>query len=177
MISRAQQILLKCAQREAGLADADYREALGLVSGGCRSSRDPNLTDRAVDLFLSYVEAIYWRNVRAGTLQASCKPDAVFRQPAFWASKNPSGDTSRDRYARFHGQAPVGDVEGELEALGCSAAYLKAIHAKVTRGRTGPDADYAYRAALKRTLNAKRKKLASVEAPSPSGTGTVETPF
>ncbi|MBE0541611.1 MAG: hypothetical protein IH623_09510, partial [Verrucomicrobia bacterium] len=45
MLSRAQQILLKRAQREAALDDAEYRDALATVSG-CRSSKDMEFTDR-----------------------------------------------------------------------------------------------------------------------------------
>ena len=33
MLSRPQQILLKRAQREAGLLDDDYRDALQMISG------------------------------------------------------------------------------------------------------------------------------------------------
>lgn len=51
MITRAQQILLKRAQAQAGLDDADYRDAIEAVSGipGCRSSKDSRLTDRHID--------------------------------------------------------------------------------------------------------------------------------
>lgn len=44
MLSRAQQILLKRAQREAGLSDDDYRDALETIAG-CRTSKSPTLID------------------------------------------------------------------------------------------------------------------------------------
>jgi len=70
MLSRPQQILLKRAQAEAALPDPDYRSAIATISGmaDCRSSKDPRLTDRHVDNLLSYLEAIHWRQVDAGTL-------------------------------------------------------------------------------------------------------------
>jgi len=88
MLSRPQQILLKRAQREAGLPDDEYRDALQTVTG-CRSSKDPQLTDRHLDLLLGYFEAIHWRKVDAGQhvfageLQPPCRPNAVFRQRGF----------------------------------------------------------------------------------------------
>ena len=73
MLSRPQQILLKRAQREAGLSDDEYRDALQTVTG-CRSSTAPALTDRHLDKVLAYFEAIHWRNVDAGELQPSSSP-------------------------------------------------------------------------------------------------------
>src|SRR5438132_837529 len=100
MISRRQQILLKRAQKEAGLDDAEYREIIEQVSGlpGCNSSKDARLSDEHMDKLLSYFEAIFWRRVGLGQLQPPCKPDAVFRQPRFWATKNTRAENSRDRY-------------------------------------------------------------------------------
>ena len=88
MLSRRQQILLKRAQREAGLSDNDYRDALQTVAG-CRSSTSPVLTDRHMDKVLAYFEAIHWRAVDAGKLQPSCSATAVFRQ-GYYAG--PGGD-------------------------------------------------------------------------------------
>jgi hypothetical protein len=79
MLSRAQQILLKRAQREAGLQDDEYRDALEVVTG-CRSSTDRDFTDRHLDLCLSYFEAIFWRKVDAGELHTPCSAAAIFRQ-------------------------------------------------------------------------------------------------
>ena len=166
MISRAQQILIKRAQHEAALNDCEYRDALALVTG-CRSTTDERMTDRGVDLTLAYFEAIFWRKVDASELQPSGRPDAVFRQRSFWKVKNPSGNTSRDRYARQHPRDDITALESQLEQLGCGRAYCAAIRDRINGGgdRTGAELDYAYKAALQRTLAAKRKKLGAIEAP------------
>src|SRR6267378_5634022 len=90
MLSRAQQILLKRAQKEAGISDQDYRQSFHQVTGLslCRSSTDSRLTDRHLDNLMSYFEAIHWKSVAEGLLQPSGKPDAIFRQPCFWAERN-----------------------------------------------------------------------------------------
>jgi hypothetical protein len=166
MISRAQQILVKRAQREAGLNDLEYREALAAVSG-CRSTTDPRLTDRGVDLVLAYFEAVLWRKVDAGELQAPCRPDAVFRQRGYWARKNPRQETSRDRYAKQYPISEVSALEGALDELGFNSAYCAAIRSKVTHGREDPAAMYAYMAALRRTLAAKRRQMDAARVPVP----------
>lgn len=160
MISRAQQILIKRAQRQAGLNDADYREALQ-VTAGCRSSTDPAMTDRGVDLFLAYVEAIYWRGVDAGALPTPGRQAAVFRQRGYWAQKNPSIGTSRDRYAADTILAEISALEGRLRDLGFNEHYCAAIRNKATNGRDAPSELYRYRAALRRTLAAKQRRLAN----------------
>jgi hypothetical protein len=164
MLSRPQQILLKRAQREAALPDGEYREALELVSG-CRSSKDASMTDRHLDLLMGYFEAIHWRKVDAGELQPSCRPDAVFRQRSYWASKNTRQETSRDRFTNLNlGQAVAG-LESQLETLGYSAEYCVGIRRKATKGRTDVHALHLYRAALQRTLNAKARRKEAVENP------------
>jgi hypothetical protein len=157
MLSRAQQILVKRAQREAGLSDAEYREALEVVSG-CHSSTDASMTDRHCDLVLAYFEAIYWRKVDAGELQAACKPNAVFQQRRYWAQKNTRQESSRDRYAAASVTKTIADLEGALAALGFGAAYCASIRATVTEDRTDPRSLHVYKAALQRTLRAKQKK-------------------
>jgi hypothetical protein len=159
MLSRAQQILVKRAQREAGLSDADYRDALGVVSG-CRSTTDPRMTDRHCDLALAYFEAILWHAVDAGALQPSCKPDAVFKQRGYWAQKNTHQETSRDRYAASSVSRQIADLESALGGLGFGAGYCASIRAKVTEGRADARSLHAYRAALQRTLRAKQHKFA-----------------
>jgi len=154
MLSRPQQILLKRAQREAGLSDDDYREALAMVAG-CRSSKDAVLNDRHLDKLLAYFEAIHWRGIDAGTLQPSGSAAAVFRQRGFWAAKNTSAETSRDR---FNGRNQSGDIaalEAELDRLGFGGGYCAAIRQNVCQGRTDARALHLYQAALKRTLKAK----------------------
>lgn len=157
MISRAQQILVKRAQREAALCDEEYREALELVSG-CRSTIDPRMTDRGVDLVLGYFEAIYWRKVDSQELQPVCRADAVFRQRGYWAQKNSGGQTSRDRFLQASVDGQINALESEMAGLGFGRKYCSAIRSKVTHGRNDPDALHRYKAALRRTLESKRKK-------------------
>lgn len=158
MLTRPQQILLKRAQREAALSDADYRDALATVSG-CRSSTDPEMTDRHLDLALAYLEAIHWRKVAAGELQPCCKCNAVFRQRGCWAAKNTRQETSRDRYTGTNLGRDIADLEAALRGLGFGPGYCAAIREKVTRGRTDAHAQHLYKAALERTLRAKQNKF------------------
>jgi len=158
MISRPQQILIKRAQREAALGDGEYREALELVSG-CRSSTDSLMTDRHVDLALAYMEAIYWHKVDAGVLQPPGNPDAVYRQRGYWAAKNPSGQTSRDRFTGRNLEREIADLEGDLRRLGFGEAYCQGIRARATHGRGDAHALHLYRAALRRTLDSKRRAV------------------
>jgi hypothetical protein len=160
-ISRAQQILLKRAQREAGLDDPEYREALALVSG-CRSSTDPKLTDRGVDLALAYFEAIYWRRLDAGELPPTGKADAVFRQRGFWAQRNPSGNTSRDRYQVAGIHREIAELEAALKQIGFGQSYCDAIRKNVTHGGADGRSLWLYKAALERTLRSKQKQFAGV---------------
>lgn len=120
----------------------------------CRSSTDARLTDAHVDNLLSYFEAILWRKVDAGELQASCKPTAVFRQRGFWASRNRKGNTSRDRHVELECAKQVVALEDELHALGFGFSYLTAIQNHIQ-----PWSVVNYLAALKRTLASKKKKL------------------
>ncbi len=156
MFSRPQQILLKRAQREAGLSDSEYRDALETVAG-CRSSKDSRLTDRQLDLLLGYFEAIHWRKLDAGELQPACRADAVFRQRGYWAAKNTRRETSRDRYTKLNLVRAIASLEGELAALGFGAEYCASIRRNVTKGREDPHALHLYRAALVRTLSAKQR--------------------
>lgn len=156
MLSRPQQILLKRAQREAALPDDEYRDALELVSG-CRSSTDPRMTDRHVDLALAYFEAIYWRKVDADELQPPCSPTAVFRKRGFWAAKNPSQQTSRDRFLQSTVEREIAAFESALAALGFGVDYCQAIRARAVQGRRDPHSQFLYRAALRRTLASKQR--------------------
>ena len=164
MLSRAQQILLKRAQREAGLLDDDYREALETVAG-CRSSKDSRLADRDLDKLLAYFEAIHWRAVDAGTLQPSCKADAVFRRRGFWVGKNTNQQTSRDRYTGHNQGAEIAALEAQLAALGFGEGYVAAIRANVCKGRADGHALHLYQAALARTVTAKSKRKATADNP------------
>jgi hypothetical protein len=157
MLTRAQQILLKRAQAEAGIDDADYRAVLAVVSAlpDCHSSTDRRLTDEHLDRLLAYFEAIYWRAVDAGEIVYSYAPGRVFRARQFWARKNTKGSNSRDRYNAESLQAQVASAEAELIALGYGLAYLQGIQNRVRCDQ----AEFKlidYLAALRRTLRAKQ---------------------
>ena len=157
-LSRAQQILAKRAQAQAGLPDSEYREAISQISGlaDCRSSKDARLTDAHLDALLSYFEAIHWRKVDAGELSGVCKADAPFRQRGFWAGRNGRGNTSRDRYTAVELGHQIQALEEELYALGFGLAYLTSV-----QNRIEPFSLVKYLGALQRTVNAKRSKVVS----------------
>jgi len=158
MLSKRQRILIKCAQREAGLSDEEYRDALLAVTMTCRSSTDPRLTDRHCDRILAYMEAIYWRGVETGTLQLVCKANAVFRKKGFWALRNSKDETSRDRYATAKVSAEIASLETALQNLGFGRAYCAAIRTNSGGSNSDLRGLYQYCAALKRTLQAKQNK-------------------
>lgn len=162
MLSRAQQIILKRAQRQAGIEDAEYRETLFRFAG-CESSRDSRFSNEHLDTVLAYFEAIFWRAVDAGILNAPCKGDEVFLQRGYWASKNTRAETSRDRYNTKNLSAEISALESELERLGFGESYCQAIRENVTQGGTNARCLNLYRAALERTLKSKRKS--AVEQP------------
>lgn len=164
MLSNSQKSLLKRAQSEAGLSDAEYREALESATG-CRSSRDDRFSDRHLDVALAYFEAIHWRSVDAGALQPSCKLNAVFRRRGYWARKNTSQETSRDRFTHDNLNHSIADLEHELMALGYGKEYCAGIRENVIQNRNDPHAQHIYRSALQRTLAAKLKALESAKYP------------
>lgn len=155
MLTRAQQILIKRAQHEAGLDDTDYRSAVATVSGmaDCTSSTDKRLTDAHCDNLLSYLEAIHWRMVDAGQLQPSCKATAVFRQRGYWAGKNRRGNTSRDRFMDDQAARQVVVLEDQLAQHGYGFTYFSAIQNKIQ-----PFDVHTYLAALRRTLASKQRQ-------------------
>jgi hypothetical protein len=158
-MTRDQQILLKRAQREAGLDDAEYRDAIEAATGiaGCRSSKDRRLTDVHIDRLLAYFEAIYWRKVDLGQLQAPCKSDSVYRVRGFWAARNTRQENSRDRYTRGRLAGQIAALEMALEQLGFGAAYCSGIRTKLGAAASTVQGLFLYRAALERTLRAKRR--------------------
>lgn len=164
MLTNPQKSLLKRAQREAGLSDNDYREALRLIAD-CGSSTSPSLTDRHLDKLLSYFEAIHWQAMDAGRLQPSCSAKAIFRQRGFWASRNSAQQTSRDRFNGSNLNARIADLEGQLAAHGCGAAYCAAIRKNVCKGRSDARALHLYQAALERTLKAMLARLETAGNP------------
>lgn len=159
MLSRAQQILLKRAQQQAGLTDSEYRDGIATCTGmvDCRSSKDPRLTDEHMDSLLAYFEAIYWCGVDEGQLLEVNHPKYVFRERGFWAARNRRGNTSRDRFSRADVQDQISATEAELAALGYGPAYVSSIR----RNIPGQD-DWKYLGALQRTL---KSKLAMVVQP------------
>ena len=156
MLSNAQKGLLKRAQAEAGLDDADYRLALATVSGfaDCHSSTDPRLADAHLDSLLSYFEAIHWQSVYAGLLSPSKGRNPVFRARGFWATRNRRGNTSRDRYTETDLTVHIRAAEADLAALGFNAGYCHAIRRNIPSGD-----DWKYLAALNRTLKSKQAKV------------------
>jgi len=148
MISRAQQILIKRAQKEAGLDDAEYREALQAVAG-LRSSTDRAMTDRHVDTALAYFEAIFWRKVDSGVLQPACK-----------------GESSRDRYVSSAVSSEISQLESELGKLGFGAAYCAGIRHRAVQDATDLPSLHVYKAALRRTLSAKQKAISVGKLPA-----------
>jgi len=146
------------------MSDDEYRDTLEMVAG-CRSSTDPRMTDRHLDQLLAYIEAIFWRGMNAGTLQPAGSRDAVFKKPGFWKSRNPAGETSRDRFTGRNQGAEISDLEAKMNALGFGPAYLNAIRDKVCHGSTEAHALHLYAAALQRTLKAKARRATPAENP------------
>ena len=161
MLSNPQKSLLKRAQRQAALSDDEYREALEVCTG-FRSSRHPDFTNRQFDIVLAYFEAIYSRKMDTSALPQPGGRAAVFQQRGFWADKNTRQETSRDRF-RGQSQGPnlgqaVAALESQLNELGFGQAYCHAIREKVAQGRRDERGQHLYCAALKRTLNAKKRQ-------------------
>ncbi len=155
MLTRPQQILLKRAQAEAGIEDAEYRATLMTLTA-CRTSTDPRLTDRQLDDLLSYFEAIYWRRFDAGEIQASGSALPVFRQRNYWAHRNGRAHNSRDRFVEIELQRAIEALHTRLAELGFGFAYTQAIEQRIH-----PFSLVAYKAALERTLKSKLGKPVS----------------
>ena len=151
MFTAPQIRLVKMAQRAAGLAEADYHAALAAATGlaDCASSKDPRLGDEQFDRVMGYFEAIFWRAYD----QATAKPRlaAPFLKRGYWAGKNPSGNTSRDRHADAQLQRDISKAESYLQLAGKNAGYLAAIRAKTGDG-------WPYLHALKRTVKAESER-------------------
>jgi hypothetical protein len=74
---------------------------------------------------MAYFEAIYWKKFdEMQFVQPPCKPNAVFRQRGYWASKNPKGNTSRDKFGQSNLQPQVDVLERELNEMGYGFTYL-----------------------------------------------------
>lgn len=155
MLSNKQKALLKTAQRDAGIEDADYREMMHHWTG-CSSSTDPRLTDEGFDLLMGLFEGIYWWQ-KTTAMGVAFHHSKVFKVDGYWGKKNPKGNTSRDRYAEQGLEADIAALEVELEGMGYGGAYLDQI--KLRAGTLMVN----YRAALKRTIAAKRRALEPAE--------------
>lgn len=150
-LTRPQQILLKQAQAQCGLSDEEYRHAIEVVTQlpQCRSSTDSRLTDRHCDLLMGFFESIYWRGVDA--LSSALRPPSSgkgpFRERGYWSTKNPKGNSSRDRFAATELDVEITRLETRLQDFGKGPAYCASI-ARNCGGRTSR----AYRAALEKSI-------------------------
>ncbi len=159
MLSKPQIWLLKAAQRQAGIDDAEYRSALAQLCG-VQSSKDRELGDSHLDMLLAYFEAIYWAGVDSGNLQPPLKGNEAFRKRGFWAQKNRSGNTSRDRFTRAQLAEQIVAAETMLMDLGASPAYIATIQNKVCQGHSDCHTFQVYLAALNRTIKSRQKRAA-----------------
>ena len=160
-LSRAQQILLKRAQAEAGIADGEYRASLESVTGlpGCSSSKDARLTDGQLDQMLAYFEAIFWRKVDLENwhLRVGGGAFPVFQRRNYWSDKNRRGNTSRDRHVAANLAEQITILETQMTGQGLTIEYLAGIRANIQ-----PFSLINYLAALKRTLNSRSKSAAAL---------------
>ena len=152
MLTREQIVLLKRAQRQAGIGDDEYRELMHTVCG-CRSSKDPRVRNEDWDALMSLFESIHWRSVDAGALQESCKADAPFRKRGYWSGRNNRQSTSRDRYVSGQMTEDILRLEEAMQARGYDGDYLAAVLERAGRGKQGVRAAIAYRSALMRLLH------------------------
>jgi hypothetical protein len=78
-----------------------------------------------------------------------------FRARGFWANKNTKESTSRERFAAQAIASEIQELEAQLDAIGYGGQYCARILENISTA--GPQRLVNYRAALRRTLNAKRK--------------------
>ncbi len=152
MLSNPQKALLKRAQRQARLDDAEYRDTLELCCGGARSSTDPRISNEQWDQTVAFIEAIYWRGVEEGRFHPPGNRFDPFQKPGYWAAKNTRSENSRDRYTEKQLASEIHELELQLLDEGLSRAYCEAI-----KRRTG-NFFLHYRAALQRTLAARKRQ-------------------
>lgn len=156
MLTNDQKSLLKRAQRQAGLNDADYRYWLGVIAQ-VESSTDARIGDRHLDRLLAQFEAVFWQRVDAGACARPRLGDtwAPFRERGYWARKNTAAETSRDRFVKADVGGEIIALENEMYGLGFNTAYVAAIRLKVTGGHGTPRALQSYKLALARTVASK----------------------
>ncbi len=148
MLTNRQKALLKRAQREAGIEDPEYRDALHMIAQ-VRTSTAPELTDRHLDKLMALFEAECWYHRDAGALPPP-GPNSVFRARGFWAQRNTAASTTRDRFIAARMTNDIASLKARLAAMGYGDHYCQAITAKC---RTPA----AQRRALERTLAYKQR--------------------
>lgn len=149
MLSNAQKSLVKRAQRQADVPEEEYRDMWRMVTGwqDCDTSTDPRLGDVHMDRMMGFLEAIFWRRVQEGALQPPSKANAPFQKEGFWATRNKTQSTSRDRYQKKRIADSVQDLEARLLATGYPPQKIAAI-----KGKLRYHDEWALRSALHRTL-------------------------
>jgi hypothetical protein len=157
MLSKSQKALIKTAQREAELPDEDYRDLLETVTGS-RTSTDPKLGDRSFDKIMAFLEAVFWRKFDLGQLQRR-SDYPVFQERRYWSKKNTMAETSRERYSKNALTHEIAELERAMGELGFGENYCGAIRERVDTGRSEIAALYAYRNALRKTLNSKQRRI------------------
>ena len=121
MLTNPQKAILKRAQREAGLADADYRDALQTVAG-CRSSTDPILTNRHLDKLLAYLEAIHWHAVDAGA--RAIDGQRIVEEVDRLGVRPRLAERDVDRLDGQRRRVDEGDADGQRSVLGKESAQF-----------------------------------------------------
>jgi len=151
-LTRPQIIHIQRARREARIDDADYALQLQIVSGfaDMTSSKDRRLTDEHFDAFMSFAEAIYWREVDNGEIDPLPPLKSVFAERGYWQGKNKIANNSRDRFAADRLKVQIANAEVVLQKFGKPRIYLDTICKRTGGG-------WAYLQALTRTLAALKK--------------------
>lgn len=153
-LSNPQKAKVHMAKADCRLGDTEYRECWSTLFPGITSSADKGLGDEHFDKFMKYLEAIYWRLRMAGKAEWS----KVFQRPHYWAEKNTSESTSRDRHSLTQVQGEVKVLEKKLMHLGFGHAYCNAIAKKVLPANPSPADWFKLRNALSRTVANKLKQ-------------------
>lgn len=150
MLTPAQKSLVKRAQRQAQLDDADYRDLWRVITGweDCDTSTDPRIGDRHVDKMMGMLEAIYWRRVDQAHLVHAPTKHATFLGRDYWARRNQAGNTTRDQHAAKRLAGECNALALQLQAAGYPLKKIWGITNKL-QGK-GP---VALKAALSRTLS------------------------
>jgi hypothetical protein len=158
MLTNEQKSLLKRAQRQAVLADVEYREALTVIAG-VNTSTHPRVGNEHLDKIMKYFEAIYWRKIDGGELIHQPGKWEPFLRRGYWAEKNTPARTSRDGFTEANLAVEISRLETAMAELGYNGFYCNSIRLKVAGGRSDSGSLHRYKFALKRTLESKQKKF------------------